>query len=80
VKLARLKRPKVTCSSSYVDCRPKTNAAILWDMHHTKGRLCKERIGQENETKNLNEVDVFVHCTGVNTEILNCLGPPWEAD
>jgi hypothetical protein len=24
-----------------VDSRPKTNAVILWDMGHTKGRLCK---------------------------------------
>jgi hypothetical protein len=41
VKLARLRRPKVTCSSSYVDCRPKTNVPILWDTGHTKGRLYK---------------------------------------
>jgi hypothetical protein len=37
----------------------KTNAAILWDTGHTKGRLCKGRIGQGKETKNLNEVDVL---------------------
>jgi hypothetical protein len=28
-------------------------------MGHTKGRLCKGGIGQEKETKNLNEVDVL---------------------
>jgi hypothetical protein len=39
VKLTRLRKPKATCSPSYVDCRPKTNAAILWDMGHTRGRL-----------------------------------------
>jgi hypothetical protein len=42
--LARLTRPKAACSPSYVDCRTKTNAAILWDTGHTKGRLCKGRI------------------------------------
>jgi hypothetical protein len=34
-KLARLRRPKITCSPSYVDYRPKTNAVILLDMGHT---------------------------------------------
>jgi hypothetical protein len=59
VKLARLRRLKAACSPSFVDCRPKTNAAILWDMGHTEGRLCKGGIGQGKETKNLNEVDVL---------------------
>jgi hypothetical protein len=27
----RLRRPKATCSPSYADFRPKTNAATLWD-------------------------------------------------
>jgi hypothetical protein len=31
----RLRRPKITCSSSYVDYRHKTNAVILLDMSHT---------------------------------------------
>jgi hypothetical protein len=35
VKLARLRRPKIACSPSYVDYRPKTNAVILLDMAHT---------------------------------------------
>jgi hypothetical protein len=35
LKLARLRRPKITCSPSYADYRPKTNAAILLDMGHT---------------------------------------------
>jgi hypothetical protein len=30
--LARLRRPKIACPSSYVDYRPKTNAVILLDM------------------------------------------------
>jgi hypothetical protein len=35
VKLARLRRPKIICSPSYADFRPKTNAVILLDMGHT---------------------------------------------
>jgi hypothetical protein len=34
VKLARLRRPKIICSSSYVDFRPKTNAVILLEIGH----------------------------------------------
>jgi hypothetical protein len=30
--LARLRRPKIICSPSYVDFRSKTNAEILSDM------------------------------------------------
>jgi hypothetical protein len=41
------------------DYRPKTNATILWDMGHTKGRLYKGGIGQEKETKSLRVVDVL---------------------
>jgi hypothetical protein len=33
--IARLRRPKLACSPSYVD-RPKANAIILLDMGHTK--------------------------------------------
>jgi hypothetical protein len=36
-KLVMLRRPKITCSSSYADYRPKTDAEILLDMGHTKG-------------------------------------------
>jgi hypothetical protein len=46
----RLRRSKATCSLSDVDNGPKTNAAVLWNMGHTKGRLC---IGGK-ETKTLN--------------------------
>jgi hypothetical protein len=54
-----LRKPKTTCSPSYADFRPKTNAAVLWDTGHTKGRLCKGGIEQEKETKSLNEADVL---------------------
>jgi hypothetical protein len=76
VKLDRLRRPKAACSPSYADCRPKINIAILWDTGHTKWRMCKGRKGQGKETKNSN---VLVS-TGVNIEILNWPGPPWEVD
>jgi hypothetical protein len=33
-KLARFRRPKIICSPSYADFRPKTNAVILLDMCH----------------------------------------------
>jgi hypothetical protein len=59
VKLARLRRPKVTYSLSYADYRPKTNAVILCDVDHTKWRLCTGGIKQEKETKTLNVFDVL---------------------
>jgi hypothetical protein len=37
-KLARLRRPKIVCSPSYADFRPKTNAVILLDMGYTVRR------------------------------------------
>jgi hypothetical protein len=46
MKLARLRRPKITCSPSYVDYRPKTNAIILLDM----GRTCTGEIGEGKDT------------------------------
>jgi hypothetical protein len=43
VKLARLRRPKIVCSPSYVDFRPKTNAVILLDMGYTlRGEYIQE--------------------------------------
>jgi hypothetical protein len=36
-----------------------TNAAILWDAGHTKGRSHMGGIEQGKETKNLNVVDVL---------------------
>jgi hypothetical protein len=58
VKLVRLRRPKVICSPSYVGYRLKTNAAILLDRSHTKGKLHMGGIGEGKETKNLNVVDM----------------------
>jgi hypothetical protein len=51
VKLARLRRPKITCSPSYVDYRPKTNAVISLDMGHTlRGKPLMGGIGKGKET------------------------------
>jgi hypothetical protein len=44
----RLRRPKITCSPSYADNRPQTNAVILLDTVHT---LCKERQGKGRKHK-----------------------------
>jgi hypothetical protein len=41
-KLARFRRPKIICSSSYADFRPKTNVVILLDMGHTLSRECMQ--------------------------------------
>jgi hypothetical protein len=35
VKLEKLRRPKIICSPSFGDFRPKTNAVMLLDMGHT---------------------------------------------
>jgi hypothetical protein len=40
----RLRRPKVACSSSYADYRPKTNAVILLEMVYTpSGKHTREK-------------------------------------
>jgi hypothetical protein len=59
VKLAKLRRPKITCSPSYVDCRPKSNAVIFLAMSQTKVRTHTGRIVKGKETKKFNVVDVL---------------------
>jgi hypothetical protein len=54
--LIGLRRPKITCSSSYVDYRPKTKSVVLLD---TKGSPHMGGIGEGKETKNLNVFDVL---------------------
>jgi hypothetical protein len=52
VKLARFTGPKITCSPSYVDYRPKTNAEILLDMGHTlRGEQAWEEWGKGRKPK-----------------------------
>jgi hypothetical protein len=58
-EISQAQEAKVVHCPSCADCRPKTNSAVLWDTGHTKGRLCKGKIRQGKETKNLNEVDVL---------------------
>jgi hypothetical protein len=49
VKLAKLRRAKITRSPSYVDYRPKTNAVILLNMGHTLRGECTGGIGKGKE-------------------------------
>jgi hypothetical protein len=42
MKLARLRRPKITCSPLNADYRTKTNALILLDMGHTLRGDCAQ--------------------------------------
>jgi hypothetical protein len=56
-EVSQAEKTKASYFPSYMDCRPKTNAAILWDMGHTKGRLCEGGLGKE--TKNLNVIDML---------------------
>jgi hypothetical protein len=42
-EVSRLRRPKISCSPSYADYRPKTNAVILLNMDHTLGEECVQK-------------------------------------
>jgi hypothetical protein len=51
-KVSQAQRPKIICSPSYVDYRPKTNAVILLDMGHTlRGELTQEEYGKGKKPK-----------------------------
>jgi hypothetical protein len=41
-EVSQSQKTEFTCSTSYVDYSPKTHTEILWDTHHTEGRLCTE--------------------------------------
>jgi hypothetical protein len=52
VKLIRFRRPKISCTPSYTDYRPKTNALILLDMGHMlRGDQAWEDRGREGNQK-----------------------------
>jgi hypothetical protein len=52
MKLARLRRPNIVCSLSYVDYRSKTNVVILLDMGPTlRGEWVQEEQGKGRKTK-----------------------------
>jgi hypothetical protein len=38
LKLVRFRRPKIACSPSYADYKPKTNAVILLDIGRNRER------------------------------------------
>jgi hypothetical protein len=51
-QLSRLRRPKITCSPSYVDYRHKTNTVIVLDISHTlRGECPWEKEGKERKPK-----------------------------
>jgi hypothetical protein len=58
-EVSQAQKAKATCSPSYADYQLKTNAAMLWNMGHTKGRPCTKGIGQRKEAKTSNVVGVF---------------------
>jgi hypothetical protein len=52
VKLARFRRPKIVCSLSYMNFRPKTNTVILLDIGHTvRGEYIHEELGKVGNPK-----------------------------
>jgi hypothetical protein len=53
------RRPKIACSPSYAGYKLKTNAVILLDVDHTRGKPCIGQIGQGMKTKNMNMVNVL---------------------
>jgi hypothetical protein len=79
MKLARLRRPKIECSSSYADYRPKKCRNIIWHGSHTKGRTCKGGIGKRRGNLKL-ECGWCPHCTGAIKVILNWQRALWEGD
>jgi hypothetical protein len=47
-----LRRPKIACSASYANYRPKRNAVILLDMGHTLwGKCAWEEYGKGRKPK-----------------------------
>jgi hypothetical protein len=42
IEVNQLRRPKISCSFSYADYRPKTNAVVLLDMGHTPRGDCTQ--------------------------------------
>jgi hypothetical protein len=39
-EVSQAQKAKATCSLSYVEYKPKTNAVILWDTGYTMGKSC----------------------------------------
>jgi hypothetical protein len=70
VKLAKEEGKKITCSPSYVDYRPKTNAVILLDTVTHQGENVHGS-SREREGNLKLEYDRCAPCCGVNNVILN---------
>jgi hypothetical protein len=66
-RLARLRRPKIVCSPSYVDFRSRTNAVMWLDLGHMTRR---EHIQEEWGGNPKLESVWCPHCRGTNTVIL----------
>jgi hypothetical protein len=62
-----------------VDDRPKTNAVILLDKGHNKGRPTMGGMRQGKEIKNLNVADVLT-VLEKNIVVLNWPRPIWEGE
>jgi hypothetical protein len=61
-EVSQLRRPKITCSPSYVDYRPKTNAVILLDIGHTlRGECTQEEEGKERKPKVEGAQTMYTH-------------------
>jgi hypothetical protein len=69
VRLARLRRPNITCSQSYADFRSRVNAIMLLDLGH---RLRGEHIREEWGSVGNPELESVwcPHCRGDNTVTL----------
>jgi hypothetical protein len=79
VRLARLRRPKIICSPSYMDFRSRANAAMLLDLGHTlKGEHICGGMGIGRKPK-LESV-WCPHCSGANTVTLKGQRSIWEGD
>jgi hypothetical protein len=78
VKLARLRKPKIVCSPSYVDFRSKTKAVYIIRLgSHAKGRTHTGGIGKGRKRK------TWVWCAhyrGANTITLKWQRLQWEGD
>jgi hypothetical protein len=58
-KLVRFRKPKIACSPSYVDYKPKINAVILLDMGRILRGDCMGGIRKGKKTKNFSVADVL---------------------
>jgi hypothetical protein len=58
VRLARLRRPKIVCSSSFSDFRSRANTAMLLDLGHVIRGEQIQKVWDRQETQNMKVFDV----------------------